>query len=685
MPDSPSARSAAAATTRDPAGDRSRLIVELAGEGIWTLDDNGVTDFVNPRMAEMLRCTPDRIVGRSLFEFMDDEGHGIPARRIHAAWHGERREVRFRRADGTDLWAAVRVTELPGSADAPPGTLLVVSDATDRRHSRAERESLLAAERLARVRAEETERMLADVLARVTDGFVAFDRDFRYTYVNDRAGEMLGRPAAELVGRNYYEEFPEAVGTPFEQAYARAMRDQVPVVLEDYYAPWDRWFENRVFPSAGGLSIFFSEITERKRLERDLTRHAERLEVLHELDRAVLAARSPREVASTALEHLQRLAPTDYSAVVVFEGREAALLCSRGTVEVPERVLAAPELDPYRQTFAANQALDIDVATVAPTTAIIDAAREAGLRRVYAVPLITDTHEVMGFLSMASLDPEPLPESHRAMAYEVGVPLEIALRQARLREAVERHAQELEERVAARTAELEERNAELEAFSYTVSHDLRAPLRAIQGFSQAILEDQADRLDDEGREYAVRVVRAAARLDLLIQDLLAYSRLSRADLTLARVDMGAAVHDALVQLESDLQQRGASVEVTEPFGYVRAHRTTLVQVLANLVSNAAKFVAKGTTPVIRISAERRGAVLRCVVEDNGIGVAEEHRDRIFRVFERLHGIEAYPGTGIGLAIVRKGLERMGGRAGMEPGGDQGSRFWIELPAMEEPA
>jgi signal transduction histidine kinase len=207
-------------------------------------------------------------------------------------------------------------------------------------------------------------------------------------------------------------------------------------------------------------------------------------------------------------------------------------------------------------------------------------------------------------------------------------------------------------------------------------------LRAIQGFSPALAEDQAERLDAEGREYVERVVRAAARLDLLIQDLLAYSRLSRAEFVLSRVDLDLAVRDALSQLDAELAAHGANVDVVEPLPAVRAHRGTLVQVLVNLVGNAAKFVAPGTSPRVRISAERRGRHVRCFIDDNGIGVAREHRERIFRVFERLHGIEAYPGTGIGLAIVRKGLERMGGSAGCDDH-DGGSRFWIELPGIEE--
>ena len=237
----------------------------------------------------------------------------------------------------------------------------------------------------------------------------------------------------------------------------------------------------------------------------------------------------------------------------------------------------------------------------------------------------------------------------------------------------------LEERVRARTAELEDRNAELEAFAYSISHDLRAPLRAMQGFSLALLEDYGDRLDEAGRRYAERVITAARTMDRLIDDLLAYSRLSRAELRLVPLDLGRLVRSSLDQLDGEVRGRQARITVAEPLPTVVGHGTTLAQVFANLVANAVKFVPAGRVPEVIIRAEQHGGRVRVWVEDNGIGIAAEHHERIFRVFERLHRAEDYPGTGIGLAIVRKGVERMGGAVGVESAVGSGSKFWIELP------
>jgi PAS domain S-box-containing protein len=246
----------------------------------------------------------------------------------------------------------------------------------------------------------------------------------------------------------------------------------------------------------------------------------------------------------------------------------------------------------------------------------------------------------------------------------------------------------LERRVEERTQSLQETVAELEAFAYTVSHDLRAPLRGMEGFAQALLEDYPEELGPEGRRYAERITAAARRMDELIGDLLEYSRLSRADVSLRPMDPVPAIEGALADIRGAVEARGAQVTVAAPVPEVTASPPVLRQVMANLLGNAVKFVPGGETPQICVWAESTGKpgqgtpCVRIWVEDNGIGIAPEHRQRIFRVFERLHADSVYPGTGIGLAIVRRGAERMGGSAGVEdrPDGARGSRFWIELPA-----
>lgn len=249
----------------------------------------------------------------------------------------------------------------------------------------------------------------------------------------------------------------------------------------------------------------------------------------------------------------------------------------------------------------------------------------------------------------------------------------------------QRYTEQLEQEVSHRTQELEAANQDLEAFAYSVSHDLREPLRAIRGYVQILLEDFADRLNVTGQSYANRIRENTDRMEEMLQGLLFYNRLSGITLTPQVIHFSNIVRGVLAQLEIQLQQQHVQITIEEPLFPAMGHYLAVEQVVTNLVTNAMKFVAAGVQPQIRIWTERRDAMVRLWVEDNGIGIAPQYQDQIFRIFERLHGIESYPGTGIGLAIVRRSVERMGGQAGVESQVGQGSRFWIELPAfVEEP-
>ena len=257
---------------------------------------------------------------------------------------------------------------------------------------------------------------------------------------------------------------------------------------------------------------------------------------------------------------------------------------------------------------------------------------------------------------------------------------EEALRKAR--QELARVNEDLEQRVKARTALLNEAVAQMEEFSYSVSHDLRGPLRAMQGYARAITEDYGDRLDEGGRDYLDRIVRSSQRMDKLILDVLSYSRVARAEIRLQPVSLDAVVHD-IIRHYPELQSPRAEIDVAKPLARVMAHESSLAQAVANLLGNAAKFVAPGVTPQIKIWTEPRAGFVRLRIKDNGVGIAPKYQTRIFRMFERGHNDSRYEGTGIGLAIVRKAIEKMGGSAGVDSDGKNGSTFWLDLPAPEE--
>lgn len=248
------------------------------------------------------------------------------------------------------------------------------------------------------------------------------------------------------------------------------------------------------------------------------------------------------------------------------------------------------------------------------------------------------------------------------------------------RKAAENEIRTLNHKLQERIEEVTAINKELEAFSYSISHDLRAPLRSMQSFAQLVMSEYGQLLPEPGREMTGRIVESARYMDRLLRDLLEYSRLSQSELASHRIDLEATVAEVLVSIQQEIDEKKADIEVLHPLEGVLAHPGTLKQILSNLISNAIKFVDSGKTPRVRISTEQvSNGRVRLWVEDNGIGIRSEEQEKIFGLFQRLHHSSEYPGTGIGLAIVRKGAERMGGQIGVESQIGKGSRFWLELP------
>ena len=249
----------------------------------------------------------------------------------------------------------------------------------------------------------------------------------------------------------------------------------------------------------------------------------------------------------------------------------------------------------------------------------------------------------------------------------------------RAQSALKSHSEELEKRVVERTTALQGMVTELEAFSYTVSHDLRSPLRAMQGFAQAVLEDYGDKLDAQGKNYLDRIKNAAERLDRLIQDLLSFTRVARQNAPLVPIDLDKTLRD-IVATYPNLHSPAAEVEIEGSLPSIMGQGASLTQVLSNLLGNAAKFVREGTTPHIRVWSEDAGEYVRLWIEDNGIGIPPADHERIFQMFVQVNESRLYGGTGVGLAIVKKAVESMHGQVGLISGkeGDEGSRFWVKL-------
>lgn len=229
---------------------------------------------------------------------------------------------------------------------------------------------------------------------------------------------------------------------------------------------------------------------------------------------------------------------------------------------------------------------------------------------------------------------------------------------------------------------LRESNEELEVFAQTISHDLKAPLRAMEGFAVALSEDYARQLDDRAKSYLQLIADGAARLDMLLNDLLQHARMGRT-LATGRVDLDGVMRDVIQNLEREISESGAKIEIETTLPAVTGHRALLETAMQNLISNAIKFMPEGRKPVVRIGVESHDTSHTIYVADNGIGIDPTHHDRVFSIFERLHSREAYAGTGIGLAIVKKAARLHGGQVNLESVEGEGSTFRLTLPRVAE--
>jgi signal transduction histidine kinase len=224
------------------------------------------------------------------------------------------------------------------------------------------------------------------------------------------------------------------------------------------------------------------------------------------------------------------------------------------------------------------------------------------------------------------------------------------------------------------------RMEDVESAMRMITHDLRAPLRALHGFAQALQDDYGPQLGEEGKQFTDYIVDAARQMDQMTIDLLTYTRVGRRDLRIVPVDLGRILREVQNRLRRQIEDRRARIVVSSELPSLKGNNETLQHVMEHLIANAIQFSLPDQSPEIHIRTERHDRCWRVWVEDNGIGIAPEDQERIFELLERLHGVETYPGNGIGLAIVRRGVRNLGGECGVESTLGEGSRFWIELPA-----
>ncbi|HET7365955.1 MAG TPA: PAS domain S-box protein [Burkholderiales bacterium] len=619
--------------------ERYRRTFELAGSGLAHVDLDGRFMRVNRRLCEMFGYSAAELVGMLVKDLSHPGDRDAVDERRRKLIAGEldtlRLEKRYLRKDGMTVWMNVAIALERDAAGQPLYAISVLDDITARKHAEeALRES------------EERYRRTFELAG---SGIAHIGLDRKFIRVNRRLCEILGYPGHELIGMTgrqiSHPEDLDVINAQRKRLYAgeidhvhvekRYLRKDGSTVWVAFSMVLERNAEGR---PAYEIAIF-DDITERKNAERALRESEERFRSLTQLSSDWYWEQDE----TFALRFMSR-------RMAEKTGLDAAAFIGRKRWDQPALNLTDEDWARHRVQLERHEPF-----------------RDFEMERANAT----------GGTRWVSVTGEPVyDESGKFRGYR-GVGSDVTERKRAEAELRRAH-----DELAKKAEELQRSNAELEQFAYVASHDLQEPLRMVSSYTQLLAKRYKAELPADAQEFMHFTVDGAARMKQLIEDLLAYSRVGTKGKELVPVSLDAPLKRALTNLRAAIEESGASVSA-DALPTVDADEMQLAQVFQNLIGNALKFRGK-QAPRIHVGALEQAGEWHISVADNGIGIEPQYFERIFMVFQRLHAMGEYPGTGIGLAICKKVAERHGGRIWVTSTPGAGSTFHFTLPKKEFP-
>lgn len=660
--------------TADVAGDaaRFRAVLRQSAVGVAEIDASGRFHFANERFCEMTGYSEAELLQLRFQDITHPDDLPANLEKFEQLLRdGEPYafEKRYVRKDGGELWVSINATRIDTGPGEMPRVLGVLLDISDRRRAES---AVLSSEQSYR-----------SLFNSIDAGFcvieVLFDRDQRpidYVFLETNAVFEKLTDLRNARGARMRELAPAHEQHWFD-VYGQVALTGEPTRFELPARALKRWYSVYAFRIGDAASrrvgVLFEDITARRLAEQ-------RRSFLAELGEKLVSLRDEAAIARVAVEALGRFLGVDRCFFVECIETENRVVKSERYVREGTSVIESElslfdfgGMDWWRSCSAEGIAVD-DVTTHPLTREKAAIYAQIGVRAYLVRPFKSDGPSTP-LLIVSTASPRAWTTEEARLVEDVVARVWPIIERARTdRELVAAHA-ELERRVAERTATLQETLSELESYSYSISHDMRAPLRAMQTYASIVSTDWGHQLSDEGRDYLRRIMNAAERMDQLIRDVLVFSRVARSAMPMERIELGDFIA-GIIETYPGLSVDAAEIDLVPPLGAVRANPAALTQCLSNLLGNAIKFVASGVKPRVRIWSEAVQAKRRLFVQDNGIGIPRDAQEKIFGMFYQID--PAKGGTGVGLAVVRKAVERMGGGVGVSSTPGEGSTFWLEL-------
>jgi PAS domain S-box-containing protein len=494
---------------------------------------------------------------------------------------------------------------------------------------------------------------IIDILESTTDAFYSIDGAFNFTYINKRAAQLWKIDRESTIGKNYWDVFPQALGTESYRRHYEAQKEGIPVNYEILSPVLGIWIEVSILPTKGdGLSVFFRDISERKQVREELERKVE--------ERTAALQRSQQDLMHQK-ELVDSVLTNTTSALLYCQSirDEAGSICDFSVAlanQMAAELSGYSDLDEFRRKTIKQIHKHANAEDVTPIYINIV---ETGVPTSFE-------YYMNAFERWYMINTVKVGDGFLTTCTDISKTKSLQLQYQDL------------------VKELERSNVHLEEFAYAASHDLKEPVRKIRVFTNDLRKQLGPRLQGTEVRLFERVDNATQRMGTLIDDLLLYSHMSQKPLEMETVDLNTKIQLVLEDLELDIAEKHAVIH-REALPIVKGYRRQLQQMFQNLISNALKYSKADVPPVITISAsvvtEKEKSYHLITVKDNGIGFEQEYDERIFQIFTRLHGRHEYSGTGVGLSIVKKVVENHHGMIRAESTPGVGSIFKVFLPLI----